>query len=335
MDKKLRILFRTGGGRKRDKELGLGHIFRCSNLAKFLDTKQIYFLLEDFGGAKNILNSLGYNDVSIIKKYSIEKDLEQTKKMIKNLKIDVVIIDRYKIDPIYVKKIRKYVKTVVISDLKKIAFNADLVVSGFIGYENQIYHNRYDTKCLLGPKYQILNKKFITDNKRKRKTYDFLATFGGNDENNINKLILEVISKENIVINNGKVILGPITKINKNIMNYIKNKKIELVKESHNIFSDISKTQLGFCSGGITSYEFACLKVPFVIICQVKHQLKTAKEWEKKGFAINLGMPNNRTSKKIKEIFKKRSNLGLIQNKKIIDGKGGLRVKREIYQLFN
>ena len=41
------------------------------------------------------------------------------------------------------------------------------------------------------------------------------------------------------------------------------------------------------------------MKIPFAIICQVKHQILTAKEWEKKGIAINLGMPNSRLDKKL------------------------------------
>lgn len=33
---------------------------------------------------------------------------------------------------------RKHVKTVVISDLKKIDYQADLIVNGFIGFKNTI-----------------------------------------------------------------------------------------------------------------------------------------------------------------------------------------------------
>jgi len=334
MKKKIKILFRTGGGREKGKELGLGHIFRCINLANFFETKQIYFLLEDFGGAKKVLNSFGHKKINLIQKnLSKEKEIEITKKLINELKIDVLVIDRYKIDPNYVKKMKKIIKTVVISDLKNISFDADLIINGFIGYENKIQYNKYGTKCLLGPKYQILNKKITRYNQDKTKSYDFLATFGGIDEKNISELIFKTITKENIKIKKCKIIFGPAKKIKQGVIEQNKNKKIELVRESKNIFKDMVKTKIGFCAGGITSYEFACLRIPFVVICQVKHQLETAKEWDKKGFAINLGLPNKLTPKKIRKILENKNNLKLSNNRKIIDGNGGFRAKREICNL--
>jgi len=63
----------------------------------------------------------------------------------------------------------------------------------------------------------------------------------------------------------------------------------------------ISEARFGLCAGGITSYEFACLNVPFAIICQVKHQLITAKEWEKQEIARNLGLLTKNTPKKLKD----------------------------------
>ena len=49
---KIKILFRTSGGAAHGKQLGLGHIFRCINLAIELHNCEIFFLIEDFGGVK-------------------------------------------------------------------------------------------------------------------------------------------------------------------------------------------------------------------------------------------------------------------------------------------
>ena len=56
MKKKYSILFRTAGGSALNKELGLGHVFRCINLAKSLKGNKIKFLIEDYGSVKKILN---------------------------------------------------------------------------------------------------------------------------------------------------------------------------------------------------------------------------------------------------------------------------------------
>ena len=55
MEKKS-ILFRTSGGKSSKRELGLGHIFRCINLAKMVKKNNIEFLIEDFGTVKKKLN---------------------------------------------------------------------------------------------------------------------------------------------------------------------------------------------------------------------------------------------------------------------------------------
>ncbi|HJM78915.1 MAG TPA: hypothetical protein QF656_00020, partial [Nitrosopumilus sp.] len=60
------ILIRTAGGRAKEKGLGLGHIYRVINLAEELKNNKIYFSLEDFGGAKEILKKNGYDKIETI-----------------------------------------------------------------------------------------------------------------------------------------------------------------------------------------------------------------------------------------------------------------------------
>ena len=65
------------------------------------------------------------------------------------------------------------------------------------------------------------------------------------------------------------------------------------------MYKEISLAKFGLCSGGITTYEFATLDVPFAILCQVQHQTITAKVWENYGAALNLGLNKENTRKKI------------------------------------
>ena len=66
--RKLNILFRISGGQAPGKELGNGHVFRSMNLAYFFKDQNIWFLLEDFGGAKKILNQNGFKNIIKLKK---------------------------------------------------------------------------------------------------------------------------------------------------------------------------------------------------------------------------------------------------------------------------
>ena len=335
--RKLNILFRISGGKAVGKELGYGHIFRSMHLAYFFKKHNIWFLLEDYGGAKNILNQNGFSNILKLKKESgIDSDIKRTINVIKNKKIDVLINDTYKASEKYLKKMKKFTKIVLITDLKKYEYSADLVTSGFIGFKNQkIIHN--DGRIsLLGPKYQILDHRFSTRKNSKNK-YDLLVTFGGFDENNITEIFLEQLIKFRGTIKS-KIIHGPssqkttrIKEIERKFSNYF-----SLISFG-DMYKEISGAKFGLCSGGITTYEFAALGVPFAIISQVKHQITTAKIWEKNKIGINLGISNKNTGKKISKYLDKIYSMRHKKNRIYhmgIDGKGGKRVQKEIMKLL-
>jgi len=228
-------------------------------------------------------------------------DIKQTRKIIENKSIDVVIVDKFKIKRKFLKELNKMVKVVYISDLNKIEYPANLVINGFIGYNNKISYNKYNSKCLLGSKYQILNEGF-SNKKSKKKKYDLLVTFGGFDEKNIVELFLECwkeLQKKLTVL----IVLGPGTQKSEQLNRMLKKypEKITVLNQTSKMFQEISRTRFGLCAGGITTYEFARMRLPFAIICQVRHQVLTAKEWEKKKIARNLGIINKNTRKNLND----------------------------------
>ena len=87
------ILIRTAGGRAKEKGLGLGHIYRVINLAEELKNNKIYFSLEDFGGAKEILKKNGYDKIeTITNEIKTEQDYENTKLQIKKWNEEIIFI---------------------------------------------------------------------------------------------------------------------------------------------------------------------------------------------------------------------------------------------------
>lgn len=335
MKRKLQILFITAGGRAHGKHLAMGHIYRCINLAKELQPNKIYFLLEDFGGAKKAIEENGFDQIKLIKQGTdFAKDVNTIISCVKKNRIDVVIVDHFHVREYMLRKLRKFTKVVVITDLNKKEISADLLVNGFIGYKNRITRNKFNTKCLLGPKYQIINKDF-TKRQSYRKKYDLLLTFGGFDERGITNILLESLVKHLSKIK-VKIIVGPAALKTKK-MQYIEKKyakNLNIIKNSNKMYYEIVSSKFGVCTGGITTYEFVASKVPFAIICDDTHQLLTAKEWHRRGIALNFGLINKCTYKKF-DIF-----LDDLVNKKIrlktssiIDGYGARRVSHEILKM--
>ena len=331
----MKVLVLTAGGTAKNKELGLGHIFRTLNLVENLSNEKIFFLIEDYGGVKKILKDRNCKNTFFLKK----NETNEYKKLeiiehIKKLEIDVIIIDWAKLNNSIINTVKKYAKTVIITDLKNKDFNVDLVINGFIGFKNSVTKNKFGVKCLLGPKYQILNNKFRKF-KKSSNQITILTTFGGFDEKNISLKFLKSLLKSGKTIKT-RVILGQSTPNNKKINNIAKemNNFVEIKKNTNEMYEEITSTKFGICSGGLTTYEFASMKIPFIILCQHKHQLLTANEWEKQGFGKNLGVYNKISEREILEIIEKIENNNIIfKNKITVDGKGALRVANEIRKL--
>lgn len=330
----MKILFRTSGGMKKD--LGLGHIYRCLNLSHYIKrSNDLHFMIEDYGNVEQIIKEKGYeNIISLKKDIPIKFDIAKTIQYILNKKIDVVIIDKYKINKQYVEKIKKFVKVILITGLRNnIDYDADLIVNGFIGYKNKIVRNKYGTKCLLGPAYQILNHKYAKKTMSTKKKYDLLATFGGFDSTNIVTVLMKVLLNHKRI--KTKIILGAATKKTKEIhdMEQKHKKYLSIVEQTFDMRKEISQTHFGICAGGITTYEFSAMQVPFAIVCQYEHQIITAREWQKKKIAKNLGFIQG-NEKKLDILLSQ-----LVQNKihlksqKIIDGLGSKRVATEILKM--
>jgi len=338
LTQKKNILFRVSGGRAYNKELGLGHIYRAINLALELKPDNIFFLVEDYGNVKNLLLNWGFTNISLLQNgIKIDSDIIETTNLLHEKKIDILIVDKYDYNTKkYVKKMHGVVKTVVIPDLKKIDYDADLVVNGFVGFDNTILTNRYGAKCLLGPRYQVLNKKYQNRKFTNQKKYTILATFGGFDEHNIISIFCKQLTKYLDKIT-AKIILGPATKKSKELKNLEKKfrGKIKIISATKNMKKEISNAEFGICGGGITTYEFAAMGVPFAIICQYKHQLKTARAWKRKKIAINFGFSNNIIDKKIQCFLSNIINnkIQLNPGRIIVDGLGTKRIRLELNKI--
>ena len=337
--KKSKILIRTAGGSTKGKQLGMGHIFRSIHLAKELKSFQLIFLLEDFGGAKRILKKNGFTNIlQLEKNISHQQEYLKTQKIINEHSIDLIIYDKYKINKRLIAKVTKLIKTGIITDLKEIDYDSSLLVNGFIGFSSVAKRNKFGTKCLVGPKYQILDTHFSLRKKSSKIKNDLLISLGGYDEKNINETLLNLITKHLNRLK-VKVILGTATKKTKKITQYEKKypKNLQLIHETSDMRKEMSFSSFGICGGGLTSYEFATLKIPFSIICQNSHQMITANEWSKKGLAINLGLVNTSTSKKVKEFLLKleKNQIHLKSGLKDLDGKGTFRISKEIKTLLS
>ena len=129
-----------------------------------------------------------------------------------------------------------------------------------------------------------------------------------------------------------KIILGPAYIDTQKIS---KQKNLKIIEKTSNMKNEIEHTKFGICGGGITTYEFAAMNIPFAIVSVSQHQLITAKEWEKHGIK-NLGFKNSISEAKIEKIMLNLANTKKFPKSRVkIDSKGGIRVTKEIMKLIS
>ena len=130
------IIFRTDASIR----IGSGHLMRCLNLGKRLKkkNKKIYFLVKksDYFKINNkLILQNKFLPIFIGKeenKFSSNSDFNATLKICRKKKIDTIIVDNYKINYKWEKKIKKKInKLIVIDDLANRKHFCDILIVAF------------------------------------------------------------------------------------------------------------------------------------------------------------------------------------------------------------
>ena len=348
-NQKLAVSFRVDSS----SIIGSGHVVRCITLAKSLRKKGVYSFFICKGHKKNFTDLIKdekfelhildnkHSKKNSKKKYdnwlgsSWQDDAKQTIDIIKKKKIDWLIIDHYAIDELWQKKIRPYVKKImVIDDLADRNHDCDLLLDyNLIENYNSRYKKLLQKNCnkLIGPNYALLQNQYrklhLSTPIRTDGIKRIFIFFGGVDKNNLtyptlikclnnfkNKFIFDVVvNSENINFKKIKLMSQ-------------QNKNIILHCNLPNLSQLISKADLAIGASGVNAWERCCLGLPSIIITVADNQIPIAKLLHKKKLAIWLGHYNKINFKKINKCIKYFSLKKLKDYsercKSIIDGEG-------------
>ena len=190
--------------------IGFGHLNRCLILAEIFKKRKIkvHFICKNLkGNLTNKIKFRGYN-LHLIKnvKNSNYEDYLNTKKILEKFKNETcyLVIDNYRWDEKYEQKIRFLVeKIIVIDDLANRKHDCDLIIDQnlYSKFERR-YDNLVPKNChkLLGPKYVLLRKEFLTSKKKTQinSTNKIFVSFGGQDISNQTVKVLAAIKKSKL-----------------------------------------------------------------------------------------------------------------------------------------
>jgi len=302
----MNFAFRTDASKK----IGSGHLLRCLTLAKtlrvqgnkcqFIIRKQQGNLIkkiknENFEVAvlSNIKNIKNSNSIySNWPNVDWNEDAKQTRNILKEKKIDWLVLDHYGIDKRWEKKLRKYTgKIMVIDDLAKRSHDCDLLLNQNLSASlKKRYQKILPKNCnvLLGPEYALLQKEYadlhLSAPPRIGPVKHILVYFGATDQTNLIKLVISAflqLERKDIEL---EIIVGSNTRskeIEKLKIFSKKNKNIKLNNELKSLASLILKSDLAIGACGSTSWERCCLGLPSLAITIANNQIPIAKELHK------------------------------------------------------
>lgn len=259
--KRRKIVFRVDGNRN----IGLGHIYRCLTLADRLIAHQVYFLM-------NKKYTLGIKKVQEysyrIILYNNENELFQK---IDLLKLHIIINDILDTSAEYMKKINnRKIFSVNFEDLGEGSGKCNVLFNALYEWSERPRNNKY-----FGYKYECLREEFYLFNYKRKiidKVINILISFGGTDLNNLTFKVLSTLIKLEF---KGKinVILGLGYKYKNKLKKYVMQKNLQgfdinIIENTKFIVHYINESDIGITSNGRTVYEFVSLGIPVITISQ-------------------------------------------------------------------
>ena len=329
--------------------IGMGHIYRCLELADELSTKYNYNIIFAVRQSPQGIQIIRSKEFTVIAANEMGFDYELwLSEIIDNHNAKAIIFDSrdHLEKQILLSLKKKNVVLISIDDNEEKRLACDLVFYPPIPQVLDYGWDSFKGEKYIGWEYVIIRKEFCVEyDKNNSTTPQLLISMGGSDPFGFTLRILKILSDiENYYII--KVIIGPTYTTKSLIYDFQKqNKFFEIIEDPENMALIMSQSNLAIASFGVTAYELASMKIPSAYLCISEDHAKSASLFSDNGCAISLGIHDKITdselSMKLNEFLKNTflqnqmrlnctkiklgrgtSTIGSIINKKIVDFHG-------------
>lgn len=298
--------------------IGSGHVMRCLTLAEKLQRQgaTICFISrEQKGHLCDYIEKSGYevlrlpsiqnnngnlrnNPYSQWLGEKLSVDAYQTKELLKDRKIDLLVVDHYAISEEWEKDLREISnKIMVIDDLANRKHDCDFLLDqNFYEDHSERYKNLVpeDCKLFLGPSYVLLRNEFYCEvHKSKVRTKvvkRILIFFGGSDPSNETGKVLASILDLNRYDIQVDVVIGQSNLYKTDLESICENYEfLNFYCQVNNMAELINRADLCIGAGGTTTWERCFLGLPSIVISIAENQEEICKTLGEKKIIKYLG----------------------------------------------
>jgi spore coat polysaccharide biosynthesis predicted glycosyltransferase SpsG len=325
------ILFRCDAS----KEIGFGHLVRCSALAdeirRVSDTRVVFAMREGTLG----VDLRGY-EVELLPSNSVDYGawLEKTAQKFKASVLVVDVRDELSVQELERLKGDDGPLIVILDDLSDRRFAADLVFYPPVPQVRRADWPGFRGEVFVGWEWTILRSQFSSPLHGKSTAGNtLLITMGGSDPGGMTlKAVraLETIEADFAPV----IVLGAGFSPKDRLL-----KLLETARHRFTILENLSdmrtqmlRVDMALCAYGMTAFELAASGVPAVYLCLTKDHAESASALSDAGVGLSLGLSEDVTEAQVAAVVanlladpRRRAQMS-DKARKLIDGKGAARI---------
>lgn len=323
--------------------IGKGHLMRCMALGQAWTATggHVAFVTacED-PSLLTLLRDEGFEVHELTGGHPDPGDWEATRRVLSAFPEAWVVTDGYHLDTAYQRRIRDDRHALlVIDDVAHLAsYAADVLLNQNLHAASVTYSCESDCKLLLGPRYALLRREFITRKDVRRDSQAsasrLLVTLGGGDPHNVTLHVLQALRGLEGMDLEIRAVVGRSHPHYDRLKETAEDAPVPTRLESGAIsMSDLMAwADLAISAGGSTCWELAFMGVPNLVLTLFDNQRPTAEHLEAEGVSVNLGwyedlQPDDlvRTVKALSGDAERRSRMAR-RGRSLVDGAGAARV---------
>lgn len=340
----MNVLIRADGNEK----IGSGHIMRTKSIAtelKGLGAKVLYALADERG--KRLING-EFQSVVLSSNYEcLDDEIDALSSVIKEQKINLILLDSYFVTPKYFKELKKLAKVAYIDDLDAFAYECEALINYGAFFDKNEYKARQNLakKHFLGSEFAPLRTQFRNLQKSSKNTQkkQVLLTTGNTDLLGIMPRLLEAfLGDESLKNLEFLAISGAFNEHeNKLLALSAKHKNIKVLKNPKNMAQIMSEADFVLSAGGSTLYELASL-AKAVICFSIAANQNNIKSWADAGAMLyagdakaDFGSVVTKSVNLLKSLLNDENLAKTLRQKAhfFVDGKGAIRLAKELLSL--
>jgi UDP-2,4-diacetamido-2,4,6-trideoxy-beta-L-altropyranose hydrolase len=283
--------------------IGTGHLMRCLALAQgWRDQSRpaMFVTACPSDGLRRRLVDEGFEVAFLERAHPDHDDWKMTCRVLEAHPDAWVVLDGYHFDAEYQRWIKKSGHSLlVIDDMAHLdRYYADILLNQNVGAEQLFYSCEPCTRFLLGTRYALLRRDFLSWRGWKREpaaaARRILVTLGGSDPQNQTLKAVKALHRLEIDGLEAVVVVGASNPHYDELRAAVKNGRcaIRLVQDVHHMAELMAWADLAISAGGSTCLETTFMGLPTLILVLAENQQRTAQGLDELGVALNLGRYN-------------------------------------------